>query len=69
VIGQFTRGILEAEVEVLLEDAGRPFKLGEEGGARLGVDTRLPTAFPRQMAVRFLMSEDPTKVRPEMVEL
>ena len=61
VVAQFTRGILEAELEVeLAEDASFSFQLGSESSATLGVSTRLPATGPgrERTRMRTLLTDD-----------
>jgi predicted component of type VI protein secretion system len=68
VLDQFTRGILEAEVEVVLDEAAAPtFRLGSERGGRLGVSTVLGRLGEGPTRVRFTMTADPTGVRPQFI--
>jgi type VI secretion system protein ImpH len=68
-LDQFTRGILEAEVEVLLTGDDTPrFRLGVERGGRLGINTTIAAAEAKgQTRVRFTMTEDPAGVRPQVI--
>lgn len=68
VVDQFTRGILEAEVDVVLDDTGPTFCLGQARGGHLGVDTRLRRQSGRRTAVRFLLSEDVKRARTQVIE-
>lgn len=68
ILDQFTRGILEAEVEVVLsEDATPRFCLGKERGGTLGLSTILGRAADGPSRVRFTMTADPAGVRPQFI--
>ncbi len=62
VVGQFTRGVLECELELHVAEgeAGR-YQLGA-GGAVLGVTTQL-AGRPRPVVMRVLLSDDLSKVK------
>ncbi|MFO0672245.1 MAG: type VI secretion system baseplate subunit TssG [Polyangiaceae bacterium] len=66
IVQQFTRGVLEAEVEVeLAPDQSPAFKLGSKG-AQLGVTTTLRTD-AKPLKARFVLSDDVESVRATMV--
>lgn len=68
VLDQFTRGILEAEVEVVLSEDHTPrFRLGEERGGTLGVSTILGRLGDGPSGVRFTMTADPSGVKPQFI--
>jgi type VI secretion system protein ImpH len=68
VIEQFSRGILEAELEVTLKEEESPrFQLGNRRGALLGTTTQLLTERKKPMKVRVLLSEDLSKATPQIV--
>ena len=70
VIEQFTRGTLEAEVDVLLtQDSELGYCLGRQRGATLGVNTRLGhgQGSTAESRVRFLISDDPTAARATLI--
>lgn len=69
VMDQFTRGILEAEVDVVVDDSSAPgFRLGQERGGRLGVNTRLPGRRSGPLRMRFVLAEDASNLRTQLVE-
>lgn len=70
VIEQFTRGTLEAEVDVILsQDSELGYCLGRPRGATLGVNTRLGHAqsSTAESRVRFLLSDDPAAARATLI--
>jgi len=70
VIEQFTRGTLEAEVDVLLsQDSELGYCLGRQRGATLGVNTRLGhgQGSTAESRVRFLLSDDATAARATLI--
>lgn len=70
VIEQFTRGTLEAEVDVVLsQDSELGYCLGRQRGATLGVNTRLghAQASAAESRVRFLLSDDATEARATLI--
>jgi type VI secretion system protein ImpH len=66
VVGQFTRGVLECELELQVAegDSGR-FQLGG-AGAVLGVTTQL-AGQPRPVSMRVLLSDDLSQVKVSIV--
>lgn len=68
VIHQFTRGILEAELEVRISAEETPrFALGDRRGAVLGVTTRLNTHVVGGMRARIVLKEEEEHVAPEIL--
>ncbi len=68
IVDQFTGGVLEAEVGILLhEDASPRFCLGQERGGRLGVSTTLGRLGKGGGRVRFTLGEDSAAIRTEFV--
>ena len=68
MLDQFTRGILEAEVEVVLSDEDRPmFQLGAKRGSSLGLNTLLGRLGDGPGRVRFTMTADPAGVKPQFI--
>lgn len=68
MLDQFTRGILEAEVEVVLSDDDTPrFRLGSKRGSSLGLSTILGRMGEGPGRVRFTMSADPAGVKPQFI--
>lgn len=66
-VHQFTRGVLEAEVEVLLKEDQTPrFSLGSRG-AMLGVTTTLRSSQSKALKAKFVMSDDPEQARATMI--
>ncbi|MBK6693761.1 MAG: type VI secretion system baseplate subunit TssG [Myxococcales bacterium] len=66
VVQQFTRGVLEAEVELLLKDDQTPrFQLGERG-AQLGVTTTLRSAEGKALKAKFVLSDNAEEARATM---
>jgi type VI secretion system protein ImpH len=68
IVDHFTRGVLEAEIEVELEDSSLTrFTLGSATGSRLGVTTRLGKGAMDRTRLRILLSDDMANVRPTVV--
>ncbi len=68
IVEHFTRGVLEAELEVeLLDSTLTRFVLGAREGSRLGVTTRLAGTTPTNTRLRILLSDDMSDVRPTVV--
>lgn len=68
MLDQFTRGILEAEVEVVLSDGDTPrFQLGSNRGSSLGLNTMLGRLGDGPSRVRFTMTADPAGVKPQFI--
>jgi type VI secretion system protein ImpH len=68
IVDQFTGGVLEAEIEVLLHDDATPrFRLGSERGGRLGVSTTLGRRGKGGGRMRFTLGEDASRVHPEFI--
>lgn len=68
IVDQFTGGVLEAEVEVILnEDTSPRFCLGKERGGRLGVSTTLGRRGKGGGRVRFTLGEDSSRIRTEFI--
>ncbi len=68
MLDQFTRGILEAEVEVVLTDDDTPmFQLGAKRGSSLGLNTILGRLGGGPGRVRFTMTADPAGVKPQFI--
>jgi type VI secretion system protein ImpH len=68
IIHQFTRGILEAEVEVRLKAEDSPrFALGDRRGAILGQTTRLNAREIAAMRARIVLKEEDEHVTPEIL--
>jgi type VI secretion system protein ImpH len=64
LVEHFTRNVLEAEVEIVLDASASPrFRLGSTIGARLGETTRLCHQVKGQNMWRFLLSEEVTDIR------
>jgi type VI secretion system protein ImpH len=69
VIEQFSRGTLEPEVELRLDDSARlQFQLGGANTASLGVTTILPSRDARPTRARFVLSDQTTVARSVMVD-
>jgi type VI secretion system protein ImpH len=67
VVEHFSRGHLEAELELEVIDHSAGFRLGSERSSRLGVTTQLSSAGARNLRMRVLMSEDIREARPRAV--
>ena len=68
VIDQFTRGVLEIEVELRLSDDEAPrFQLGAARGSLLATTTTLRAKRGKPMIARFVLSETPGEVRPTIL--
>lgn len=68
LVDQFTRGVLECELEVRIEAHGAPsFQLGGRNSV-LGVTTQL-AGKPRALAMRVVLSDDLGTLRPRPVVL
>lgn len=68
IIEHFTRGVLEAEMDVELDQSANPrFRLASAAGSRLGVTTRIGTRERGRTRLRVLLSEDMQDVRPTVV--
>jgi type VI secretion system protein ImpH len=68
VVEHFTRGVLEAEMDVELDESATPrFRLATATGARLGVTTRIGTKAQGRTRLRVLLSDDMDDVRPTVV--
>jgi type VI secretion system protein ImpH len=68
IVEHFTRGVLEAEVEIELDASASPrFCIGATVGARLGVTTRLGSRTQGRTKLRVLLSDDMADLRPTMV--
>jgi type VI secretion system protein ImpH len=69
IIDQFSRGILEPEVEVKLDESKTiRFQLGAKLGASLGVTTVLPTQVKRPTIARFVLSESAHTARAVVLD-
>jgi type VI secretion system protein ImpH len=69
IIHQFTRGVLEAEVEVRVKAEDSPrFALGNQRGAILGRTTRLNTREAVGMRARIVLGEQDEHVTPEILQ-
>jgi len=69
IIDQFSRGILEPEVELKLdEEKNIHFQLGGKAGARLGVTTALPSREKKPTTARFVLSDTPTVARSVLLD-
>ncbi len=67
IVQQFTRGVLEAEVEVVLKEDQTPrFQLGSRGSS-LGVTTTLRSPEGKGLKANFVMSDDPVQARATMI--
>ncbi|HMA93251.1 MAG TPA: type VI secretion system baseplate subunit TssG [Polyangiaceae bacterium] len=65
IVEHFTRGVLEAELEIELDESATPrFRLAAAAGARLGVTSRIGTKKQGRSRQRFLLSDDMQDVRP-----
>lgn len=65
IVDQFSGGVLEAELELLLDEKESPrFQLGAKRGAVLGINTQLITQRRKAMRYRMTLSEDPTRNKP-----
>jgi type VI secretion system protein ImpH len=68
IVEHFTRGVLEAEIEVELEDSRlTQYTLSTQHGSRLGVTSRLVGRTKDRTRLRILLSEDMADVRPTVV--
>ncbi len=70
VIEQFTRGTLECEVDIVLEQNAAPgYCLGARRGSTLGVNTRLGMGTTGQQSrMRVLLTDNPDDARPTLIE-
>jgi type VI secretion system protein ImpH len=70
VIEQFTRGTLECEVDILLNDQQAPgYRLGSRRGSLLGFNTRLGRgASGKRSSMRVLLTDNPDDARPTLIE-
>jgi type VI secretion system protein ImpH len=67
IVQQFTRGVLEAGVEVLLREDQTPrFKLGS-AGSKLGITTTLRSPEGKALKARFVLSDNPEDARATMI--
>jgi len=67
IVDHFTRGILEAELEVQLEDSAAPkFRLRASQGSILGVSTRFPSRAAGRTVTRVLLTENTDELRPSV---
>lgn len=71
VIEQFTRGTLECELDVLLEEEGSPgFILGGQRPSSLGVNTRLGGGRAgKEARMRVLLTDETSGARPSLIEV
>lgn len=70
IVEHFTRGVLEAEVEIELDASSAPrFRIGSDTGARLGVTTRIGTRVQGRTKLQVLLSDDMADVRPTIVSV
>ncbi len=68
VVNQFTRGVLEPELEVsLAEDQSPRFQLGNRRGALLGTTTQLVTRRTKPMRMRVVLAQDTREAVPHLV--
>lgn len=68
IVDHFTRGVLEAEVEIELDASASPrFCIARGTGARLGVTTRIGRREHGRTKLRVLLSDDMADVRPTIV--
>ncbi|MCA9645782.1 MAG: type VI secretion system baseplate subunit TssG [Polyangiaceae bacterium] len=68
VVHQFTRGVLEPELEVTLATDQSPrFQLGNSRGALLGTTTQLVTKREKPMKMRVVLAENTKNVVPQLV--
>ncbi len=69
-VEQFTRGTLECEVDVILQEDESPgYTLGSSRGATLGVSTRLGRGSEgRQSRMRTVISHDAREARASLIE-
>jgi type VI secretion system protein ImpH len=68
VVEQFSRGVLESELELkVLEDAAPRFQLGARRGAVLGTTTTLSTKQKGAMRARVVLSEDIEQAKPVII--
>lgn len=69
VVEHFTRGVLEAEMEVELDESASPrFRLGAAVGGRLGETSRIGTKEYGPTRMRYLLSDNMQDVRPTVVQ-
>lgn len=67
IVQQFTRGVLESEVEVLLKEDQTPrFQLGSKG-AMLGVTTTLRSPEGKALKAKFVLSDVAEQARATMI--
>lgn len=67
IVQQFTRGVLEAEVEVLLKEDQTPrFQLGSKG-SMLGVTTTLRSPEGKSIKAKFVLSDVAEQARATMI--
>lgn len=67
LLNQFTGGVLESEVELLLAGGGPRFRLGDAKASRLGVTTTLGGLAEKPTRARFVLDDDPSKVRTQLI--
>lgn len=68
VVNQFTRGLLEPELELELDKDSRPgFRLGERRHALLGRNTQLHKPGAENVRMRFVLTDDKELSRPTLV--
>jgi type VI secretion system protein ImpH len=69
IIDQFSRGILEPEVELRLDESKTiNFRLGARVGSTLGVTTALPTREKKPTIARFVLSDTPSVARSVLLD-
>jgi type VI secretion system protein ImpH len=69
IVDQFTRGVLEVELELRLSEDQTPrFCLGSPRGSNLGTTTTVSTNKNKGMRVRILLSASSTDVQPMVVD-
>src|SRR5690606_26863589 len=68
VVNQFTKGVLEPELEVCLATDQSPrFQLGNRRGALLGTTTQLVTKREKPMRMRVILAENAKDAVPHLV--
>ncbi len=68
VVEHFTRGVLEGELEIELDQTAIPrFQLASRYGSTLGVTTRLGTKRQARTRLRVVLSEELADLRPTIV--
>jgi predicted component of type VI protein secretion system len=68
VVNQFTRGLLEPELQLELDKDSRPaFRLGVRRNALLGMNTQMHKPGHENVRMRFVLTDDKELSRPTLV--